>query len=178
MSAPAGTSADPFSLFEDALWFALESYRPLADLVKVGNRLKLTGSKNNPYESSSSSGDMPELQIWASGAGVRGGQSAPRASDTRFWLQRYSVGVSTEQLRTNTPASINPLRWLIFKALARAESRLIAPGIPFCTNVEYGDFRDQMQDVNPTDQNREMRGWKGVMDVEAQFRWSLAELQA
>lgn len=177
MSAPAGTSTDPFSVFEDALWGALESYAPLAALVKVGNRLKLTGSKDDPYEGSSSTNDYPELQLWQAGANIAPG-AIPRTSDTYFWQQRYSIGISTDVLRTNVPRGINVLKWHVLRAIARAECQLVKPAIPFVTWIKPGSFRDQLQEINPTGVNRGKSGWTGVLDVEVQFQWSFAELLA
>jgi len=177
VTAPAGTSTDPFSIFEDALWGALESYAPLAALVKVGNRLKLTGSKDDPYEGSSAAGDFPELQLWPTGANVAPG-AVPRTSDTYFWQQRYSIAVSTDVIRTNVPRGLNVLKWHVLRAIARAERQLVKPAIPFVTWIKPGDFRDQIQDPTPTGVERGVRGWKGVLDVEVQFQWSFAELLA
>lgn len=177
MTAPAGTSTDPFSIFEDTLWFALESYAPLAALVKIGNRIKLTGTKDDPYEGSSSSGDFPELQVWPAGANVSPG-AVPRSSSTYFWHQRYSIGITTDKIRTNLPASINPLKWNVLRAIARAEYSLIKPAVPFVSWIKPGDFRDQVQDVNPTGQERGVRGWKAVLDLEVEFQFSLTEIRA
>lgn len=177
MTAPALAITDPFSIIEDAIWNALVSYAPLAALVKPGNRIALTGTKVNPIERSSGAGDFPELHLWPSGANLRGGQSVPRTADMRFWYQRYSVGVVTAHPRTNTPESLNVLKWHVYRALIRAESTLVAPSIPFCNSIELGDFQDQLQDVNAAAVERKIRGWKGLMDLEARLQWSLAELR-
>lgn len=177
MSAPANTSNDPFSLFEELLWHALESYGPLAALVKIGNRIKLNASKSNPWESSSTPGDFPELQIWAAGANVAPG-AIPRTSDSYFWHQRYSVGISTSHLRTNVSLGINVLKWHLLRAIVRAERDLVKPAVPFVTWIKPGDFRDQLNDVSADGHDRRTSGWKGVLDLEVEFVWSTKELAA
>ena len=178
MSQPAGMSNDPFSLWEAAFCDVLKGYQPLSDLVKVGNWVILTGKKDDPFETSSGASDFPEVQIWAVGAGARGGQSVTRANDFRSWHQRYSVQIATNYVRTNGRASINVLRWHLLKALVRGEDLLRAPAFPYCTSLEYGDWTDTLgESVGPNDQ-RKLTGWEGVMSIEAQFTWSLAELLA
>lgn len=177
MTAPAGTSTDPFSVFEEALGAALRGYAPLAALVKVGNFVLMTGARDNPFEASSATGDFPELQLWQAGANVAPG-AIPRTSDTYFWQQRYSIGISTDVLRTNVPRGINVLKWHVLRAIARAERQLVKPAIPFVTWIKPGDFRDQVQDPTPTGVERGKSGWKGVLDLEVQFQWSFAELLA
>lgn len=177
MSAPAGTSTDPFSIVEEAIWFGLESYPPLRELVKVGNRIKLVGNKANPWETTSQAGDFPELQLWQGGASTRPGD-VPRSSDGYFWRQRYSIGVSTSYIRTNLPAAINNLRFCLMRAMFAAETMLVAPAIPFVNSVFPGDYRDQMNDVNPDGHERKASGWKSVLDIDVLFFWSKREMLA
>lgn len=177
MTAPALSASDPFSIVEDAVWFALESYEPLAALVKRGNRVRLTGTKVNPIERSSSAGDFPELHVWPSGANIRGGQSVPRASDLRCWHQLYRIGIVSEHLRTNMPAGINVLKWHAYRALIRAEETLVSPSIPFVYAIEIGELMDGLQDVNAAMVERGIKGWKSLLDLEVRMRWSTAELR-
>lgn len=177
MTAPAGSSPDPFSRFEEALGDALRGYAPLAALVKVGNFVLMTGPRDNPFESSSATNDYPELQLWHAGANVAPG-AIPRTSDTYFWHQRYSLGISTDQIRTNTARGVNAMKWACLRAVARAERTLVKPAIPFVTWIKPGDFRDQFQDVNPNGRERGVAGWKGVLDLEVQFQFAIAELMA
>lgn len=178
MTAPAGTSSDPFSLVEDAIWFGLESYAPLAALVKIGNRVKLTGVRDNAIKETVGQGDLPELQVWKSGAQAEPG-SVPRTSDTYFWEQQYSIGITTTHLRTNLPSSINPIQWYVIRALARAERTIVKPALPFVTWFKPGQWTDQLQDASmATGGDRGAMGWKSIYLVRVQFQWSFAELLA
>lgn len=171
MTAPANTSKDPFSRLEEAIWATLVSFAPLTALVNVGNMVNLTGPDDQPFKPSMVGGDVPELLLLQTG-----GEIKERTSSGRTWVQRYALGIVSDQLRTNTPQAINPVKWAVFRALSLAEVAGKLPGLPFVTSIDFANFTDSMADPSPID--RKVRGWKTVIEVSANLRFSHAEMIA
>lgn len=172
MTAPSNTSTDPFSIFEDALWSVLDSFAPLAELVKFNNRIRLTGSNDQPFKPSIVAGDLPELLVIPDGGSID-----KRTSDGRNWNQRYAVGLSTDQLRTNTPTGINAVKWALFRALTIAESQGRFKGLRNVISVDFSEYQESAADPSPLS-DRKIRGWKAVLALTAVFRFNYSELTA
>ncbi len=171
MTAPANTSKDPFSLFEAHLWGVLFSFAPFAALVKPNNTINLTGPNDQPFKASMVGADTPEVLLLPNGGTV-----INRTSSGRCWVQKYALGLVTEELRVNTPDALNPLKWATFRALTLAEREGRLKGFPTVISVDFLNYSESMADPSPIE--RKVRGWKSVIDVDATFSFSYAELVA
>lgn len=128
------TSNDYFSRWEEGLWAALEGFPRFADLVPIGNRIRMTGDSNNPLAKQDNLGaaDIPQVFVMQAG----GDPLSRGTSNTDYaFTQRYQIVISTDQMRTNQRRSINPIKAAVFGALLSCMSRGTGGKLPGCPEV-------------------------------------------
>lgn len=170
-SAP--TSNDPLSRIEEELWFALESHAGLAALVQVGNRPKLTGPQDQPFKDSLTNSDVPELSMLpAGGEADTVGQGV--SSSSVGVILRWSIGIVTDEIRTNRLNSVHPVLWACLQALWRVKYGANNP-LDYVNLIRATAFFDQVTD--PV-KDRGAQGWKGVLQVEVRAVFPREEVLA
>ena len=141
---------DPFSQVHDALWDALDNFKPFTDLVREGNRVKLNTRDANPVKQTRSTVDAPEVRIEASGLVV----NLFATSTSSFIDQLYSIEIQTDDLRMNN--KLFPVQWAIIRAIAQLDLNL---GLSFVSKVIIGDY-----ELGENDDGA--KGWQAVISVE------------
>lgn len=166
-------STDPFSLVERKIMAALVSYPPLGALVRPDNRISFTDGEVEPIKENPSNADLPELLVYAIG-GEFNAQGSTSSSSVGI-VQRYAIGVHTNDQRTNAPAGqgINELKWRVFQA-CEAIHNTSKPGevlgLPFVRICRLTSFADQFGvDTFPPMNglpSRIIEGWSFVVTLE------------
>lgn len=105
---------DPFTEVLESLWDCLESNSEFANLVKVGNRIRVHLGSTQPYKKQSSDADFPEVVIEP----AEYAYEINHSSGSYQVEQNYSVIVTGRSLAVNN--SFLPVKAAIFKALVNA----------------------------------------------------------
>ena len=157
-------SDDPFTQTLNRLWELLESHAPLADMVRLGNRIKLAGANGDPYKPQVMAADLPEVLIEPAGGQV---DLFATSTSTRA-VQDYAVTAVTGDLRVHT--LLFPLKWELVKALSRSGDNL---GLPFVRKVRIAEQADR------ADRGKSARaaGWSLRLIVSVEMWFASAELQ-
>ena len=173
MSAPNAyglqTATDPFSLLENAIWFALDVNPHLQQLVRVVNTVRWCGDKDPAEKQAEQGADMPELALMPAGCRANDKNTSSSAGFT----QRYTLAVNTGDMRTSggvgKRSGLSQVKWAVLKALAKLRAGI--PDLPFVVMVRVGD---SVERLDLPDKEREMPdGWSAVIGIECtlQFPW-------
>ena len=138
-------SDDPYTRVHNAIWAILEQYPPFTELVRAGNRIKLTGQPVN-IKAEVEAGDLPEVEVVpADDAGYEWGSTANSLVDTAM----YRINVFTGTMQLDDPRrGLYPLKWALISAL-RFNPRL---GLPFVEDA-------RLVSSTPTPRTPRGSGW-------------------
>lgn len=129
---------DPFTQAYDAIWTLLETDTELKELVKPGNRIKLTKPSPHPYKESVIVSDLPEITLEPGGCHLR-----PVATSTgAAAVQRYDVTLAGQDL--SIKKKFNAVKWRIMCAFAKQNLNL---GLSFVKRCEILDGDDSIVEV-------------------------------
>ena len=124
---------DPFTQAYDKIWDLLESQDGFTDLVRLGNRVRLAGSKAGPPKPHPQAADLPEVSIAPAGGQI---ELFVTSTSSRA-VQDYSVVVRTGQ--GSADAALLPLKWELMKALSKSGDNL---GLSFVRKVRVRDVAE------------------------------------
>jgi len=155
---------NPFIEVYDKLWELLESVADFTSLVKVGNRIKLSASKSDPFKDAVQDSDFPEVQILPGG----GKSNLFATSSTHFVDQVYFLRSVTGELNAIT---IFGLKWAMIKALAKTEDNL---GLDYIQNITISDAQDN---IEVGEENRGRLGWRGMIAINVEMKFSKDSIQ-
>lgn len=144
---------DPFTQVHEALWSMIENWDALAEMVKVGNRVKMTGTARDPLKEQVSTDDVPELRI----VPVNGSMGLDVTNEEYGIKQDWEIQVSTGDQRVD--AMLFPIQWEIMRALATWPDVLNAlkwNNKEFILNMEVSRVSAGVSD---RDLNRGIKGW-------------------
>jgi len=108
------STTDPFTVVYNRLWDIIEGDYYLSSLIKIGSRIKLTGTAQNPLKSNTQDGDKPQLIIAPVGGPLTPHMSSSSVSVTK----RYTFAVATGKLTVDSV--LFPIQWGLFCVLMKA----------------------------------------------------------
>lgn len=158
--------SDPLTLVYETLWDLLESGERVRELVKPGNRIKLSGKDRSPFKESVSTDDFPELTLIPSG-----GNASIRTTTTGCNIvQRFKVNIASGDQRATI---LLPLKFAVYTAMAdwpNALKGLLWKTNKFVVNAKLLDFDDG---IALSDLNRGIAALSTVMHLEVTmwFDW-------
>lgn len=163
---------DPFSLIYDCLWDTLEAHRGFRDLVRDGNRVKLSGRDRSPIKEQAQAGDLPEVRIVATGVTPHLNRTSSKSSV----MVSFEIGIATGDQRLD--AGVFPVAWEIIRALSAEETtpKLVAlkwDGATFVVTAKAGAVNVGASDV---DLNRGIVGWSALWAVELELWFPTASI--
>lgn len=166
------SSSDPFTLVHDAIWAALWEHKPLARIVRPGNRVRFGSDARDLPPEEIAAADLPELRLVPSG----GGAGSERASDGTSYLVRYTVGLATGDLMATGDRGVNALHFEVLRAMSGVASRLLALQYNGHQLVLTSSSGDVTQGVTDPEYNRGIRGWSALVQVEVKLWLTTADL--
>lgn len=165
---------DPFTLLENALWFALDSHPGVQSIVKPGNMVRFSTDKEVPQKASVIDADLPELALLPIACSINQKNSSSSCGIT----QRYALAVTTGQLRTvgapNKRTGLNQVKWACVRALSRYRAGI--PDLTFVVKVVINDGPERI-DASPNDDRRIPDGWSTVLGIECWLDFSWTEME-
>ena len=162
---------DPIIQVHDALWALLEAHAPLASMVKVKNRVKLSGSNRDPLKAEISDADLPELRITPSSSKPH----LQRTSNGSSLVKRFRVEVATGDQRVD--AGLFALEWEIYRALSAWVQTLIVLTWNEKTYVRLARPITVQDGKSDVDLIRGIRGWSALWECEVEMWFTTLDLK-
>ena len=156
---------DPFTQVLDALWDLFESHKGFTDLVRLKNRIKVSGRDRMPYKQEVQAADLPEVLIEP----TEGGDLTYTSSAVQM-VQNFAIRLATGDLRANK--LLFPLKWEVIQALYKTRGEL---GLSFVKQVRVTDLAEAAIDEEA---NRGHAGWSASIGLAVDLYFSNTELQA
>jgi len=163
---------DPITQVYYALWSLLEAHEPLAQLVKVGNRIKFSGATRDPVKAEVSDADLPELRI----VPVSSTPHLQRTSNASSILKRLRIEVSTGDQRVD--AGLFAMEWEIYRALSTWAATLTALTWNSKKYVRLARPVTVQDGTAQADLERGIRGWAAVWECEVEMWFDTADMQS
>jgi hypothetical protein len=167
-------SADPFSPVYIALWQMLEEHKPLAAMVKVGNRIRFAGPDRSPLKAEIQTADLPELRVVPAG----GSTLTERTSSSGTCSKRFVIQVATGEQRIDVDLGLYRIEWEVLRAMHGWKTRLAALSwnghagyVILCRLAELTEGVQYQED------NRGIKGWIGLWACEVQMAFATADMQ-
>lgn len=157
---------DPFTEVYGKIWDLLEAHEGFTSLIRLGNRIRLDGSRKEPRKERVLDADLPEVVLLPAA-----GEAEPFAtSDSVRLAQQYELQATSGDIRIDT--AFFPLKYELIKALCRAEENL---GLAYVTNVRVLTVTDNLPDAEA---ERGLPGWvlRIVIAVDMWFDRSTLQL--
>lgn len=176
-------SQDPFSRVERQIAATLFLHGNLSGLVMYDNRITFAGTDPSPIKENPSSSDLPELCIVPDGGSMRPVDRGMISSTTFGIVQRYRIGVVTDEEQTAVAdGGMNLIKWRVFQAIARMEDQSVAEcvmGLPEARRFVAGDFVDALAaDQMPAAYGRVIEGWAFAVTAEVLLVFPRTEVLA
>ena len=161
---------DPFTLVYNRLWELVEATPEFTDMVKVKNRIKLTGLASDPMKNEVNDGDLPEVIL--SFQGLIGNLHS--TSHTTSFDVRYNWVVSTGSRLVDT--RLFPLQWALCIAMAKwgTLTALTWSGSTFVKDMSSVAFDAGESNV---ERNRGITGWSTLWTVELKLIFRTSDLR-
>lgn len=145
---------DPFSMVYNTVWDVLNRHKPLADLVKLRNRIRFDTDDRDPEKQEIIDSDVPELEMYPAG-----GDAEPFHTNTSSLAsQSLVLQLTTGELRIHKV--LFPVKWELLKALIQCGHNL--GGLPFVRGISFSGI-DETQDDDAA--NRGTRGWSATITI-------------
>lgn len=166
-------TTDPFSIVEQALWWAMDAHPVLAAMVKPGNTVRYCGANPKPAKDTAGSSDLPEIALIPSSDSLN-----KRASSGGTGIDlRFTLVMNTDDMRTvggeGKRKGINQVRWAVYRALSMYRDGI--PDLPFgCCKVAITDGLHKLDRYEGPDEQRDRGdGWVSVCQIEVwtDFTW-------
>jgi hypothetical protein len=159
--------SNPLQLLYDYTWSLLEANEELAELVKLGNRIKFDTRDSDKHEASSA--DRPQLRLISTG----GVNHLHRTSNGSSFVRKLEIQVNSG---TQKLSELFTLEWLLYRALAPwpdGARTLLWNEKPFVktikpTSVDTG--------VMQSEQNRTIKDWSSLWAVECELWFTTSDL--
>lgn len=169
-------SSDPFSLVYTALYDMAVACEPLADMVKLGNRIRFDGDTPDPAKRDAvQDADLPELVLVPETGSVN---LHGNSSSSRF-VRQYAFMISTGTNKLNE--LLNPLEWALCCGLARWRSAITdlrwPEGSGETSFVKRVDVISATQGQSDPERNRNIRGWSAVWRCEVEMYIRTADMK-
>jgi len=162
---PNDFTIDPFTQIYNGIWVLLEANTSFTDLVKVGNRIKFSGTNEKPTKAEVTFGDLPEVALIPTGSS----DNFTLSSTSVELVRTFTIMISTGTLRLNK--YLFPIEWACLKALYAGVDSL---------NLSFVDkFRVGASTQYPENDelNRGSAGWSSVIDIEVTIIIPKTDLQ-
>ncbi len=160
-------NTDPYSLTEQALWFALDAHPSVSALVK--RKADFTVDDAKPMLSELSDADIPEIALFPS----QNAANQRNTSSSYGTTVTYTIAITTGDQRTTGDnygrAGVHQVYWAIQKALKAYEGGI--PDLPFVSRVWLTDANLGREPEN----GRAPDGWTCVGSIVVDFNFSKAE---
>ena len=148
-----GFETDPFTQVYDKIWDMLEANSSFTDMVKIGNRIKVSGTDPHPLKKEVMDSDIPEVMILP-----RGGLHHINFSSSSVRLGRvYTIAITTNNLAANR--YLFPLEWIIFGVFVSSNQTL---DLTFKATYELSQSDQTIEDILL---NRGVEGWASTIDI-------------
>lgn len=139
---------DPFNEVYEAIWDVLENSAELAELVKVGNRIRDLDDLKEHVQTA----DFPELVLAPAPSTFGLGTTSSYRADENF-----RVYLSTAKI---SPETYYRLKWRILRALMKGRKLTDLPAV---RNVSVASVDPSMTDP---ERNRGTRGWSCAFTIQ------------
>lgn len=156
-------NTDPFSRAYDAVWLAITGFKPLSDMVGLGNMIRFDGTRrDDPEKTEAQDGDMPELKLMPAGIQIIpfATSSSSRATMT------LELQLNTQDMRIGGAGNLYPLTWALLGALLAAGVTL---GEREITSFEVEGFT---QTTSDTEANRDTKGWTASANINIEMMFA------
>lgn len=167
---------DPNTLCYNALWELLESWKPLAKCVKIGNRVKFD-SKKSPIKEQVGNSDFPEIRVVPDGMSPVLQISSSSASYALRFAVQLATGVKQLTGKLGADVELFPLEFMIFRAMSNwygVLSLLEWQGVKFAKFMKAPTVE---QGSSERDVIRGIDGWASVWSCEFSLVFPLVLLQ-
>lgn len=161
---------DPATQVYNALWDMLEAHKGFTDLVRVGNRIKMSGRKRRPIKDEVSEADLPEVRIIPAG----GEPHVQRTSNGSSLVKRFAIQVSTGEEVVDV--KLFPVEWEIYRAMSKWAVTLQALKWNGRSFVNLARPLEITEGVSDSDLNRGIVGWSTVWMCEVIMWFTTADL--
>jgi len=161
---------DPIVQVYNAIWTLLEAHVQLASMVKLGNRIKVSGDSRDPMKAEISDADLPELRV----VPVSSSFHLQRTSNSSTILSRWRIQVSTGDQRVD--AGLYALEWEIYRALKDWISTIMALTWNSKTYVKLARPLSAQHGVSMADLQRGIKGWSSIFEFEAEMWFTTSDL--
>ena len=161
---------NPFEKVYSALFDLIENHKPLAELIKVQNRISFVGGRQrDPMKSVISERDLPELRLMMVGATYE----TENTSCSSFITQQFQWGIATGDQRFDDVFQVN---WELLRALLKWREKLF----PLTWNDETFVLEcypiEHTVGLNETDLNRNIKGWSALWTGAVRMYFSTTDL--
>lgn len=169
---------NPFTQVYNALWTMLEAHTGFTDLVRIGNRIKFTGTRTDPNKPEIMTADLPEVRLIPIGTSPH----IQRTSNSGSVVKRFEIQLATGQIRLDQEgsegigASLFPIEWEILRAMHGWQGvlgTLTWNGKTFVRLVRPGQVNELS--VQP-EMSRSIRGWVALWACEVEMWFTTADL--
>ena len=161
---------DPIVQIYYALWDLLEAHQPLANLVKIGNRIKMSGDKRDAMKKEVGESDLPELRLLP----VSSTPHTQRTSNTSSIIKRFRIEISTGDQRVDMGLFI--IEWEIFRALANWAPTLQALTWEGKKYVVLARPTAEKDGFSQKDLARGIKSWSSVWECEIELWFTTTDL--
>ncbi len=145
---------------------ALFAHAPLNKLVRTNNFIDYVGIDQAPFKDTKIETDMPEVELRPSGGTIR----LFSTNNSSFIDQRFEVWVKAKDQRLQK--EYFAVKWEVIRALANVYNDI--NHLPCVTRFELGEY---VEDLDDPEAQEGLTGWSGVIDMNAEMRFTNAELK-
>lgn len=154
-------SKDPLTLVYEGLWELVEDFKPFADEVRVGNRIKMSGKSRDPEKEYVTTADLPQVKLVPSG----GETNLHSSSNQTQMIRRFSFIIDTGDKRVDYLHF--PLQWHIVCVMCNWKMRIGGMkwnGHHFLTDLQIPSVEEGESDP---DANDDIEGFTSIATIEA-----------
>ena len=151
---------NPITMVYNALWSMLEAHKPLASMVKIGNRVKLTGANRLPIKEHLGTADLPELRLVSTSSEPH----VQRTSTSSSLVKRFKIEVCTGDRRLD--AALFPLEWAVYCAMHSWQSVLASLKWNDAAFVKLARPVSVQDSTALVDMMRGVEGWTSLWECE------------
>ncbi len=147
-------TTDPLTQIHNKLWETLEDNADFTTTVKDKNRIKYSGTDENPSKTERMIADTPQVTIVPQGGPINFHMSSSSMMFTRI----FTIVIQSGSLRVNL--QVYPLEWLIFKICFAASDTLNLSFVKKFRLVDSTLSRDEIETLGAR------REWSSTLTIQ------------
>ena len=169
-------TTNPITQVYEAIWTLLLARSDVADNVKAGNRIDLTGDNRDPLKQSGGMGaDLPEIMVTSRSIGLWD----HRTSGNTTFTKEFAIRVKTDSQLLADPnyeaTGLFDLEFAIIRAMTNWVDTMTALTWNDKTFVQRCELRDGEESIAD---DRAYKGWQVLWRGEVEFWFLTADLTA